>query len=294
MTAQQTSLFESESAPAIPEDAIEIVSAVSAFPERISAIEKHVEEFAAGVPESIEPGTEEEVLAANEALKTIKRLFDEAEDTRKELTRPLREKVESVNDSFRPLSERLKQLETAFKNGLIRYKQKEAARIAEEQRKAAELARIESEKKAAEAAKLAAKSEDKQTAAEALRAAAEQCENEREAKALLRKAERLDRDGATAALQAQTAEAVSVAIQAAPVVVASKAVKTSGSALKKSFEASIIDKEAFLRWAIETGNLHFVEINISMLTGIAKQTKGAQQWPGVLVSETAGLSTRYR
>jgi len=214
----------------------------------IKASEKFVESFGLAKIEN-----QETYDLSAKILTDIKKRIYEIEYKRVEITKPINEGLRGINEFFKKPIERLQGLEGTIKNLMgvfIRQKELEAA---EAQRKADEAARKEREKAEAAAAKAREKADQEFAKG-----------NESAAAAALAKAD------------IKEAEA---AVAVAPVIVA--AVNKSGLSLIGTWSAKIIDKERFIKWAVENKALEYILIDEKLLNKEAKATKGLRTWPGI-------------
>jgi len=247
----------------------------------VAVVVEQFETFRATVPAVLKINTEDELLASDGLLKSAKRLYVFAEDTRKELVGPLNGEVKRINETFRQITGPLESLESTIKAAILEHR-REQQWIADEARRVAEAARLAKEAELrAEAEKQARQAEENRLEAERKRREAEELEG-RERAALLRSAAA---DEARAQKQDTAAtESAFLATAVASVPVEAKTLpKIAGTSVATTYKTGVTDKAAFVRWALENGGLHFLDINIGMLDKMAATTKGAQQWPGVEV-----------
>jgi len=250
------------------------------------------EAFRATVPPVLVINTEDELLASDGLLKSAKRLATFAEDTRKELVSPLNSEVKRINDTFRQITGPLEALENTIKAAILDHRREEQ-RKAEEARRQAEAIRLAKEAELrAEAQKQARQAEENRLEAERKRREAEELEG-RERAAMLRSAAADDARATKQDTAATESAFLAVAVASVPVE-AKLPTKIAGTFVSTTYKVGITDKAAFVRWALESGNLHFLDINAGMLDKMAATTKGAQQWPGVNVQAIERVSSSRR
>jgi len=218
----------------------------------------------------------------NDAARRARELSKEIERVRRSITEPLNVALRAANGLFKPPVDRLDAYVVTLKGLMLAY-QKEQDRIRiEAQRKAEEEARKE---------RLRIEAEEREKREEQARAM-------REAQEAIKKAEQAKSDEEAAAATAQAEEAVARAEQASREADAKKAVAQTvvapvvpvpGPAAKKgvygvkTYNPVVIDKKAFLRWALASDMLTYVGVNESLLKKEATATKGERKWPGVRI-----------
>lgn len=179
-------------------------------------------------------------LAAAE-LREVKRKAKALEEQRMELTRPLDATKKGIMDLFRAPLDYLTQAEAAIKRAIATYQHKIEDERRAEAAKAAEAARKEAEKLAAQAARAEA-------------------------------AGRMER-AAELSARAEAATMATPLVTAAP--------KAAGVSMRKVYRAQVTDKVELLRFVLSTPMfMNLITVDESALNALAKAQKESFQLPG--------------
>ena len=250
--------------------------------------------------------------------KMVKSIASSLEDGRDALVRPRNNEVDFINDWFRPKKEQLQSVEKSLKSVIKGYQDKiELARL-ERQRIADEAARKERERIEAEARA----QRDKEAAAQ--RAQEEARRKQEEARRVQEEAERRAREAqdaesrkiaekqaaearkqaeaaakeeararekeAAAASVAQLKETVAESVVA--VEIAPQITKPDGMATATTYTANVTDKAAAIRHCVETGKFHLVELDLVTINKMVRAEKEFFSMPGVEVIKKQDLRMR--
>jgi hypothetical protein len=210
--------------------------------------------------------SEDQYKKAGEHLVDIKRSYNELEVMRKEVVKPLNDKVSGVNGYFKEYTEKLVKAEQTFKNGrLVWFTEQERKRIEEQKKLEAEAA--EERRKAEE------KAEAERIKAEAYR--------EKGREDLADKAE----------ARAETAETIAVNTVAQVV----EKIDTGKSSMREVYKVEIQDQKSALMAIANNAALScFLKIDIAGLEKFANVTKGNLVIDGVRVYKTFIESVRTK
>jgi hypothetical protein len=222
-------------------------------------------------------------LAANE-LSDIKARIKELNDKRVSITTHMDVAKKAVMDLFRPAIDRLEETKTWYQNGLIKFNdEQEKLRRAEQDRldavARAERFKIEeaARKATEEAAKLQADAAAKAALAKTPEAAA---------KIIAKAAEKIEakQDEASALqLTSQVIVPATVAIAA----------KVSGTSVRKTWKAKVTDKAKFIQHvAAHPEFLAMIDINETLLNGMARAQQENLSLPGVQPYQESGIASR--
>lgn len=204
------------------------------------------------------------------------------EEKRVELVTPLNETVKKINAFFKPAIERLTSFETGLKRICQSYLDEKEAERLEAQRKADEIARKEREKIEAQARAAREKEAQARRDAEEAERKAAQEQDAKKREALEKEAATKRSAQAAAAEKAEVREAVASTV-VAPII--SKECNAQGQYTVEKFTAEVKDKVEFVRWALASNMLEYLEINESLLNKESQATKGERKWPGITVSK---------
>lgn len=242
-------------------------------------------------------------LAADE-VRSLEARAEALDKGRKSITEPLRVALTNANGIFMPTYKALIEAAGVIRTKLLTWRRAEEARIAEEKRKAEEIARKArheaEEKAAAERARAEAlAAEERRKALEAVAA--------RDRALVDGNAEEAARLAGQAAAAAQAAESVLArgaasaeaalieASAAAPVVVAAPAMP-SGTGSRQKWEGRLKDEpDAFLRAVLDiavnkNGLIHLLKFDWSAVNKHAAATKGAMPVDGMIFEDVGTLT----
>ncbi len=279
---------------ATEEQATRIDLVVESFPVKLHEAESAIQDFISNLP-GLSPAdifieTEDQYHNSNEICKTVKRLGSMAEDTRKVLVKPLNDYVSGINQSFKPMTERLNRVENAFKGAMLDYKRREDEKRKEEERKARERADQIAAEQRRQADIQRQKEEKQRQEAERLRLEAEQAETEKEREKLLKQADKKEVSAEKFSTSAAVREEMAQAAEAAPLnVLVAAPVKAAGQSVVMRYKSAVQNKAEFVRWCLESGQLHYLEINTSMIDKAAAASKGSSEFPGIVIESSQDL-----
>ncbi|MBN3839247.1 hypothetical protein [Burkholderia sp. Ac-20349] len=195
-----------------------------------------------------------DVLAlANDDLKEIAGATKDMDELRTSFVKPLNDEVKFINDTFRPHIEGLKEARAILEPKILQFQRAEAARVAEDQRKANEAAAAE-RRKLEEQAKAAQQTGDAETA---------------------------------------SALAVAAEVMVAPVVQSSIPTKGTGTSSRSSWSAEVTNMLELVKHVAEhPEHINLLSVNTTALNGLARSLKSALQIPGVKPVEKKSLAVR--
>jgi len=193
--------------------------------------------------------------------KLLKSEYTTLENKRKSWVKPLNEQVKRLNDEFRDIIAMVSEGMFKLKSQLVAYEKI----VAEKRLKKEQEAEAKAE---AERVKLAKENEDLKRDAEQLSGG--------EKTQVLNEIEQNE-------LQAET-------VIAAPVAVPE--LKTKGVSYRSKFTAKIIDKQEFIKWALEGSRLEYIVIDQILLNKEAQSTKGTRTYPGIKIIMEKVVSLR--
>ncbi len=218
----------------------------------------------------------ESVDVANE-LKTVKQHLKQISDREAEIMTPLKSAIESVRELFAPPKRLLSQAESILKAKISLWQESERQRIAEERRRAEELARQERERLAREAEK-ARQAEQKKLEAARL------AETEAQAKRAQSSAERMAEKAV--ALEAQSHMIVPPVVHESP--------KLEGISTRKTWRAEVVDIEQLIK-AVAAGQIpsRVLKPDQAELNKLARALQNNLSVPGVrvVVDEVVAVRT---
>lgn len=231
----------------------------------------------------------EDYELAAEELRAVKAFWKNLEDERVSLVGPLNAVVDKLNARFQPLLKALcgdgkkppcENAEAIIKATMVAWQQKEAARIAEEQRVANERAEAERKRLAEEAAQREREAAEAAAAAQAAAAAGDH-------QAAAAAQEAAEQAQAQAAAAVHTA-AVITAPPPAPVF------RPTGISTVKTLDYEITDKAAFLKFALEQRPdlLDMWAPDAAKMRALIKLQGEATKMPGLRVFNKTGVAVR--
>lgn len=220
------------------------------FIQQAGALKANAGAYVIDSPEMYDLGAEE--------LKSIKRLHDEVEKTRRSIVDPLNTAVKNTNALFKPITEALESAKDALTRSMLAFENELRAR----QAAAEEAARIEREKAM------------------------------REAEAKLEQARKAEDSSAA---EAAMLEAQMASMRGA--VVETSSVDRGGHARRDSYEVIVEDVPKFLRWLADQMEKHgrfdnTVDFKVRQLNSFATDTQGKVPIPGALVKAKSTLAVR--
>jgi len=250
------------------------------------------------VAESYVIDSNEMAVMANDELKNVKGRWKTLDDMRKKFVEPARQMIANAQEMFNPALDQYAKAEQVLKGKLSDWQTKEAARIAEENRKREEEARIARQKAEQEAAAARARAEQEAQAARQRAAEAERQRQEAEAAGNAAAAKRAAAAAAKAAEQAAAAiengqaQANAAVMQAAAAETAPVAVKTEikGFSMRDNWTAQLkagADENAaktMICQAIASGRTELIALlalDMKAAGQMAKALKGAMNVPGL-------------
>lgn len=201
--------------------------------------------------------TQEDSVSAQTLLKEIKQKAKSANEKIEPSVKAAHSAWKKIKDLQNSIIEPLERAERLIKSKVVAFETEQ------ERKRQAEIRKAQ-----AEADEKARKERDK--LAEKARIAAEQGKIEK-AEALAEQAE---------------------AVVAAPVFTPPAMPKQEGTSFKSNWKAEVTDKLALMKYAVETGNLPFFEVNQTVINQLAKATKGVMQIPGIKFTEEKVMSVR--
>ena len=226
----------------------------------------------------------ENAVALRNAIKKTAKDF---EDERDSLVRPKNEEVKKINTWFKRPAERLAELDSQIKKLIMAYQTMIEQRRIEAQKAADELARKEREKIEAAAKAQREREEAARRAEEEANARAAAAENEKDRARALAEAqkakEKAEAASAKAAMKETIAETV-VAVKIEPEIS-----KLKGASKFVTYSATVGDKLSAIKYCIESGKLHLVELDIKTLNKMVVAEKENFSFPGVLVTKTESI-----
>ena len=221
--------------------------------------------------------------AGVEAKRREKKLTDE----RFGWTRPIDEQKKKVMDFFQPIIDKYNTFSSACTNKIVEWDQEQKRIEAERRRIVEEQARKDREKAERAALKQKEKEEqERQKAAEFQRKAQEETDAAEQAK-LLADAAKAAQKADKAAVKAFEHETKAEEAEALP---PAEKVERKGVHTRTKYKAVVMDKVAFVKHAIETNQLYYIEVADKVLTKEANATSGQKSWPGVRLEKiTKGI-----
>lgn len=201
--------------------------------------------------------SQEDSVSAQSFLKEIKAKTKAANDRIEPSVKAAHSAWKKIKDLQNSIIEPLERAEKLIKQKVVAWESEQERKRQDEIRKAQALA---DEKARKEREKLEEKA----------RIAAEQGKVEK-AEALLEKSQE---------------------VVAAPVFTPPTMPKQEGMSFRSNWKAEVTDKLALMKYAVETGNLPFFEVNQSVVNNLAKATKGSMAIPGIKFVEEKVMSVR--
>jgi hypothetical protein len=198
-------------------------------------------------------------------LKTIKAHLNELNAKEEAILGPIKQSIAEIKALFAPPREMLGQAERVLKNKIAAWQDAERKRIAEEQRRADEIARKERARLEAQAARAREVEQRKLIEAISAQSAAEQARTEA---ARQRAADKAD------ALELQAHMIVAPPVEAPP--------KIEGVSTRKTWRAVVIDQGALVQ-AVASGDApaRLITVNQVELNKLARALQGDLKVPGV-------------
>ena len=251
----------------------------------VAIIETEVTVFIDTTPKVLVITDDAQNLSASEVLKSVKNVITHAEDTRKTLVKPLNDEVSRINKKFKELVEPLAAFEATAKAAIVVFTQEQARRAKEAQAEAERIRKEREEQLKIEADEAFKKSEEEKAKAEKKRLEAETATG-KERSALLRSAAADEQRAVKLESASVESSLLANAVAAAPIkAAAAPAAKISGVSQSMTYKTAVADKALFVKYCLDTGNLHYLDIPTGPLDKIVAATKGEQKFPGILVSQ---------
>ena len=250
------------------------------------------------VAESYVIDSQEMAVMANDELKNVKGRWKTLDDMRKKFVEPARQMIANAQEMFNPALDQYAMSEQVLKGKLSDWQTKEAERIAEENRKREEEARIARQKAEQEAAAARARAEQEAQAARQRAAEAERQRQEAEAAGNAAAAKRAAAaaakatEQAAAAIENGQAQANAAVMQAAAAETAPVAVKTEikGFSMRDNWTAQLKaggdenTAKTLICQAIASGRTELIALlalDMKSAGQMAKALKGAMNVPGL-------------
>lgn len=226
-----------------------------------------------------------------DTAKKARTIAKDIEDARTSITVPMNVALTATNGIFNPLRDRAKAYVDTCKGLMLAWTKKLERIQLETQRKAEEVARLERQRIEAQAREKREQQEAQAREAEEAIKKAREAKDDEERQRLMKEADGKLKAAENSAAEANAQESVAATV-VAPVAPLQAPSARKGFYGVKTYQAILDDKKAFVRWALETGALEYITVDVALLTKEAKATKGVRKWPGIRV--TTGEGSRMR
>lgn len=256
-------------------------------PKTYETIKTEIDTFLTGIPAHIEILSPVSYDHVNEYTKTIKRLIKAADDTKKVVSAPYKEKITAIVQSFDGVIGPLQVLERNFKDAMLAYKEREEKLLLKQIKEQAMLVAEEQAKIDNEAREAAFKQAKLEAEADELRSAAMAETNPKLRDEIMIQAEQKERMSMENALTVQVLDKINLQ---PTVVIAS----TKGQTFVTNYTASVTNMPVFLSWIMRTGNFDLISVDLKEIERRAKKNKGEVHFDGIEITSEKDIRSRSK